>query len=165
MRTCKSCGLEKPLSDFYRNKIISDGYENTCKECAKKRSLEWRLKNPDRVRENNRVRNQLPESKAYQKMWIVSPAGKASHARTVQKWRIKNRNKCRAHKKLNNAIIRGDITRLPCEKCGAVKVDAHHDDYSKPLEVRWLCRKHHIEHHRNAIANAAYEAKVAKGEA
>jgi ribosomal protein S27AE len=35
-----------------------------------------------------------------------------------------------------------------CSKCGA-KAQAHHDDYKKPLDVRWLCPKHHGEHHRN----------------
>lgn len=46
------------------------------------------------------------------------------------------------------AINQGILIKQPCEKCGKVKVDAHHDDYSKPLDVRWLCRKHHLEHHR-----------------
>jgi hypothetical protein len=32
----------------------------------------------------------------------------------------------------------------PCEVCGATKVEKHHPDYSKPLEVRWLCREHHL---------------------
>ena len=40
------------------------------------------------------------------------------------------------------------MVKKPCEICGATKVDAHHDDYTKPSEVRWLCRKHHNEHHR-----------------
>jgi hypothetical protein len=31
--------------------------------------------------------------------------------------------------------------------CGNAATHAHHDDYSKPLEVRWLCRAHHSEHH------------------
>jgi hypothetical protein len=39
------------------------------------------------------------------------------------------------------------LKRMPCEVCGAQKVEAHHDDYSKPLDVRWLCKKHHAEHH------------------
>ncbi len=46
------------------------------------------------------------------------------------------------------AIERGDLTREPCEVCGAEKVDAHHDDYYQPMEVRWLCKKHHGEVHR-----------------
>ena len=54
----------------------------------------------------------------------------------------------RAHKQVEVAIANGSLVRMPCEKCGSTKVDAHHDDYSKPLDVRWLCRAHHLEHHR-----------------
>lgn len=45
------------------------------------------------------------------------------------------------------------LERKPCEVCGATKVEAHHDDYEKPLEVRWLCKQHHSEvHTRQEIA-------------
>jgi hypothetical protein len=48
------------------------------------------------------------------------------------------------------AINEGLLKRQPCEVCGTEQdVQSHHDDYSKPLEVRWLCRKHHREHHNN----------------
>jgi hypothetical protein len=40
------------------------------------------------------------------------------------------------------------LARQPCSVCGAMKVEAHHTDYSKPLEVVWLCKKHHAEAHR-----------------
>lgn len=43
------------------------------------------------------------------------------------------------------AVRRGDLVRGRCETCGAERVEAHHDDYGKPLEVRWLCQKHHRE--------------------
>ena len=47
-------------------------------------------------------------------------------------------------------VSQGVLIRLPCEVCSTViDVQAHHDDYNKPLDVRWLCRKHHREHHRN----------------
>lgn len=36
------------------------------------------------------------------------------------------------------------IERRPCEICGNPKADAHHDDHSEPLRVRWLCRSHHV---------------------
>jgi ribosomal protein S27AE len=48
---------------------------------------------------------------------------------------------------LGNAVQQGKIKRQPCEKCGVERAQAHHDDYSKPLEVRWLCPKHHAEEH------------------
>lgn len=53
-----------------------------------------------------------------------------------------------ARSKLRSAVARGAVKRKPCEVCGAVKAQAHHDDYSKPLEVRFLCKKHHAQHHR-----------------
>src|SRR6266851_7628737 len=36
----------------------------------------------------------------------------------------------------------------PCEICGVTPAQGHHEDYSKPKEVRWLCRQHHGEAHR-----------------
>lgn len=50
---------------------------------------------------------------------------------------------------LQSALKQGRIKRLDCERCGSnINVDAHHDDYTKPLEVIWLCKEHHIEHHK-----------------
>lgn len=44
---------------------------------------------------------------------------------------------------------RGKLTPSPCEVCGSTDVQKHHDDYAKPLEVRWLCPVHHREADRN----------------
>jgi hypothetical protein len=46
------------------------------------------------------------------------------------------------------------MTRPPCRVCGNPKTDAHHDDYTKPLEVDWLCRLHHIARHKELDATA-----------
>ena len=51
---------------------------------------------------------------------------------------------CRAY--LNTYLRRGKLEKSPC-KCGNINVEAHHEDYSKPLEVIWLCRECHLEHH------------------
>jgi hypothetical protein len=48
---------------------------------------------------------------------------------------------------VKTAITVGKLSPKPCEVCGAAKADAHHDDYAKKLEVRWLCRLHHNQWH------------------
>lgn len=45
------------------------------------------------------------------------------------------------------ALKNGEIQKEPCEKCGNIDAHAHHDDYNKPLEIRWLCRDHHMQEH------------------
>lgn len=62
-------------------------------------------------------------------------------------WRQKNPLKAKAHWTVQNALRFNKLSKQLCEKCGSNKVQAHHDDYSKPLEVRWLCAIHHKEVH------------------
>lgn len=61
--------------------------------------------------------------------------------------------KLRARTITAQAIAQGILTRQPCEECGNPRSDAHHDDYSKPLRVRWLCRRDHQRWHRAAVAS------------
>lgn len=61
--------------------------------------------------------------------------------------RAEHRDKDNAHSRMNHEYERHGLRRGPCEVCGAEKTDGHHDDYSKPLDVRWLCRLHHMEIH------------------
>jgi len=56
--------------------------------------------------------------------------------------------KIQARRKVQNEIKRGRITKGTCEVCGSPHVEAHHEDYTKPLEVRWFCSKHHKLHER-----------------
>ncbi|WP_156137632.1 hypothetical protein [Methyloceanibacter caenitepidi] len=72
-----------------------------------------------------------------------------------RQWEQNNPEKRRAQKTVENALKAGRLERQPCERCGAEKVHAHHDDYSKPLDVMWLCPKHHRERHRELDAMAA----------
>ncbi|WP_211659340.1 hypothetical protein [Paracoccus indicus] len=63
-------------------------------------------------------------------------------------WRRANPKKYRAHLLVHRALVTGHLKKEPCEVCGAETVDAHHDSYERPLDVRWLCRRHHIKLHR-----------------
>jgi hypothetical protein len=55
--------------------------------------------------------------------------------------------KKKAHEMVARAVRQGRVTRLPCEVCGFESSQAHHEDYTKPLEVVWLCPTHHAERH------------------
>lgn len=39
--------------------------------------------------------------------------------------------------------------KQPCIVCGDEKSERHHEDYSKPLKITWLCRKCHAAYHGN----------------
>lgn len=64
---------------------------------------------------------------------------------------LEKRKKMNARSYLNTYIKRGKVKKEACEKCGSMFVEAHHEDYSKPLQVRWLCRRCHLEEHGNTI--------------
>ena len=63
------------------------------------------------------------------------------------RYRERHRAKHLAHKAVQTAIARKALTRQCCEVCGVLETHAHHDDYDKPLDVRWLCLGHHREAH------------------
>jgi hypothetical protein len=50
---------------------------------------------------------------------------------------------------VSRALRKGELTKKPCEVCGNPRAEAHHDDYKKPLEVIWLCVRHHAMRHNH----------------
>lgn len=71
----------------------------------------------------------------------------ARHIASNAAWRSKNKHKQKAHAAVAGAIKSGKLIKLPCW-CGNTMSQAHHEDYSKLLEVTWLCQKHHKQEHR-----------------
>ena len=133
-------GLQKP-----------DGWERKTADMSEYRK-QWRKDNPDKCREYEQSKpKRTPEAeraKYVRKMkrihgedWqpkeILSPEEKAI------------RDKCR--ERFRTAVKRNKVVKKPCEVCGDLKTDGHHPDYSKPLDVIWLCRKHHVEVHHPKI--------------
>lgn len=69
-------------------------------------------------------------------------------AEETRKTKADERFKYHARQMVRNALRSGMIEVKNCEVCQSNEnLEAHHDDYSRPLDVRWLCRKHHVEHH------------------
>ncbi|RWX63316.1 hypothetical protein EN780_24090 [Mesorhizobium sp. M4B.F.Ca.ET.089.01.1.1] len=63
------------------------------------------------------------------------------------KWKLANPKAVWAQNALRSAVKRGLVIQLPCEQCGSLDAEAHHPDYDRPMQVRWLCRLHHRRMH------------------
>ena len=134
-KKCYTCGAEKPLALFSKNPEMRDGRVNQCKTCESAIAKIRYLKNKQR---------HLAVQKAYQ----ATPEGKACNARKYAQAKIKKPLKLWARRTTNNHILNGRLKRQLCEVCAAADAEAHHENYSKPLEVRWLCFDHHRAHHQ-----------------
>lgn len=136
MKTCSRCGKEKPAKDFHHDSANDDGLTVWCAECNRTTNRSYYDRNRDKMIERSR--------RYYQEHREVHRARCARYSRRVG---YATGVKPRTHKMVRAAIKRGDLMRQPCEICGSQPTEAHHDDYSKPLDVRWLCHQHHMEHH------------------
>lgn len=97
--------------------------------------------------------------------YLADPAGRDQRGAKNNNWRggltskpyrykrfvERHPDKVRAHKMVRTARLSGRLKPGPCERCGAEQAHAHHDDYSKPLDVRWLCRGCHAKEHTRAV--------------
>lgn len=125
-KRCTDCGETKPLDDFHRHRREASGRQIYCKACHCRHQREWR--------ESHMVKR----------------------AEAQRLYRRRNPLKARARKAVSNAVERGKLVKPDqCEGCGepteARFLDGHHTDYSKPLDVAWLCRTCHAETHQERV--------------
>jgi hypothetical protein len=150
-KKCFKCETVKPLTEFYKHPMMADGHLNKCKECNKKDVKKNREKNIEYYREYDKKRANIPKRIVRRKEYASTEAGKDAHRKACQSYVSKYPYKAIAHNAVSNAIR--DQKLVPpknCESCGAIKpIQAHHDDYSKPYEVRWLCQFCHSQWHKN----------------
>lgn len=148
MKSCKKCGEIKPLSEFNANRRMADGHLNTCKICASAMVKRYRQENLEKLRIRDRIRYDTDpkiRERIKQREQSIPPEQKyARNSVRGKQFRKQHPDKDKAHRTVNNAIRDGKLERQPCEVCGTTfDVEAHHEDYSKPLNVRWLCTQHH----------------------
>lgn len=71
---------------------------------------------------------------------------------------FKNYTPDQCHGIVNRAILNKQLTPMPCEICGSKShIEAHHDNYSRPLDVRWLCKSCHKKHHMSQNVTSSTE--------
>ncbi len=133
MKKCTKCHQLKPKEDFYKQKYGKDFLRASCKLCCNADSKLWF--------DNNFIKDGEKGKEWYKD-------NKNKRIKSINKWIKNNAHKRQAQEQVHRSIASGKLIRKPCAVCNNTKTDAHHPDYSKPLEVIFLCRKHHIEIHR-----------------
>ena len=145
-KLCRTCNIYKRFSEFIKRERNTTGFESQCRECiCEKQRIRYLNRSKDELKYNAR----LNKIKLYTAAKRSDPLSNRTNELSAQsEYKINNREKINAQASLNRYIRRGYITRLPCQICGDLKSQGHHEDYSRPLDVIWLCRKHHSEIHR-----------------
>jgi len=125
---------------------MADGRLGKCKICTKKdvAEREEKLSKVPEWKEMELARHRAKSARARADGRISS---KEVKKKGQDAWYQRNKKKKYTHSCVSYALKSGKLIRQPCEVCNEPRVQAHHDDYSKPLDVKWLCVKHHAERH------------------
>ena len=138
IKQCFKCLKELPIDEFYKHPRMGDGHLNKCKECTRR----------DTSKNYQGKREQYAE---YERKRFTTARRKAQILKYDRNRRVVHPDKCYARAKVGNSVRNGKLKKEPCKFCGNTKVQAHHEDYSKPLDVIWVCFKCHREKFHNQI--------------
>lgn len=148
MKKCFKCGETKPLEDFYKHPKMADGRVNKCKECNKADVISNRLKRKNYYDAYDRLRSTTEHRRDQKRAREARPEVKSRRSTYIRQYAHSEKQK-EATTAVASAVKKGTIVKLPCFVCGNTKVEGHHPDYDRQLDVIWLCTKHHAEVHRD----------------
>jgi len=139
-RVCNKCKEFKLFEELVRNKTSKFGHKLICKICDSGCSRTYRIENAEavsiRVKKYSQTeRGRQRRNEATRKS--VKKLVEASRARSAVRYALKT-----------GKLVRPD----QCVRCGikAKRIEGHHEDYAKKLDVLWLCNTcHHIAHNRS----------------
>lgn len=132
-KRCSGCGRELPLSEFNKKRSNPDGLQERCRDCFSRYNRARYAADRESVKERvKRHREENPGSELETRIRACE----------------KNPSKYNSHKAVEAAIRAGVVSRPDvCSGCGCTssehRIEAHHHDYSKPLDVIWLCTPCH----------------------
>jgi ribosomal protein S27AE len=129
-KVCSQCKKEKEIIQFNKRHLSKDGLNAHCISCHRK---------------YDRKRYELNKEKRKK---LVRLYNKKNKEKISLRRKEKYKQKDWAREKVRRALKNKLLTKKSCKKCGEWEVQAHHKDYSKPLDVVWLCRKCHGMEHR-----------------
>lgn len=144
---CKECG-EKDEDKFYSSN------KSKCKVCVRnsvnkrRQDKHEEIKHYDRNRPNHKQRVQ-DNKERLARIKVEDPEKYRMYQDSKKAWGKRNKHKRNTHLRLMRAVYNGTVKKLDhCEHCDSKdNIHGHHPDYSKPLEVIWLCTScHGIEH-------------------
>ena len=136
-----------------------------CRACHAKAQRNYR----QRLLRDAKAFREASEPRALEKQHVCArcdtPIAQPSYCRECKnrianEWRKQNPLtgeallRARARSYAKEYLARGRLNRQPCEVCGSGKVEMHHEDYSRPLHVRWLCRPCHLRLHKEQKVSA-----------
>lgn len=183
MKKCSKCEIEKNETEFWVRKNRKSGVNSECKTCAslRRRSLdkekinkqqrEWRKKNPGYATKINSEYQKKNKEKVneYHREWYQKNKDKFREQRSHQRERINSwargytkkeevRFKLNANGLLNYHVKRGNIVKpQSCQICSEVrKLESHHHDYKKPLDIIWICIPCHKAIHKRLKEEQKY---------
>lgn len=160
MKKCKVCCKIKELCEFYKSKSNADGHSSLCKDCYKIKYKEYYKKNiekerlrskkytdKNRLNTSNREKIILINGETYYQHWYKENKNNVNIRN--KEWRDKNTLKTKAHyivkKNIRNVLISKPSKCMSC--CLEKRLESHHNNYDKPLDIIWLCRSCHRRYH------------------
>lgn len=138
-KRCKKCEIVKPIESFNKKRGCVGGIKPNCRDCETAHE-----------RARRKAKNL---GKKYSDAYNKSNPGKRTEIK--RKWDKKNMHKKRAIWRVWHAKQTGQLVPEPCIRCGSDNSHGHHEDYRKPLDVTWLCRRCHATRHREIRADIA----------
>lgn len=151
MKRCTKCRKVKSLEEFYEH-----GGASQCKACVKAAVKVRRDADLEGHRARDRKRYYEQEKRRQQARRAYENASAEKKRFYKRKWALDNMVARDCHVKIGNAVSQGRLSKPDqCSRCGestpSRRLHAHHEDYSKPLEIEWICSKcHGMEHRKGA---------------
>ena len=147
MKYCFKCKTNKILSEFSKDRRAKDRLQPHCKLCNAK----YRQSHKIKIAEDQRGYQQSHKVELAKKR--QTPRGKKLRNKSCKKYREEHIEEVRCRSILNEAVRCGKIKRPnTCESCfKECKPEGHHEDYSRPFDVDWLCIECHKRLHREVL--------------